>query len=254
MLKRESLLAGCAAALAAMLTSPAVAQTYNWTGLYLGGNLGGAFGHFDTSTSANPAFFAPAGPDAVAYLNRDGSPSASPKSLIGGVQAGYNWQSNGFVFGLETDIQALSLSTSRNTGILPAPPLSPFLAHGFSDSSRSTWLWTLRPRVGVTFGNALAYVTGGLAIGNHTFSQNYFIPFLSDTGGGSANSTRTGWTAGAGLEYALGGHWSVKGEYLHVDLGSVSFDSVFANHPGALFHATDRLTSDIGRVGINYKF
>ena len=228
---------------------------FSWTGFYVGANVGGAWGAFDVDTVANPAFFAGAGPDTLTSLHRDGSPTFSPSSFVGGGQLGYNWQMSNVVVGLETDIQGWNLRESHNTGVLPTPPLSPGLgAYQFAESASSSWLWTLRGRTGLAFGNGLAYVTGGLAVADHSFSQSYFFFIPAAGGGGSASTDQAGWTIGGGLEYALRSNWTVKAEYLYVDLGSQSFGSNVAGYPAATFHHEDTLTANIVRIGINYKF
>ena len=66
---------------------------------------------------------------------------------------------------------------------------------------------------------------------------------------GSANKSKIGWTAGAGIEYAMWTNWSIKAEYLYVDLGS--FDCGIAC--GA---APDNVSfkANIVRAGLNYRF
>jgi outer membrane immunogenic protein len=72
------------------------------------------------------------------------------------------------------------------------------------------WFGTVRGRVGYAMDRALIYGTGGLAFGS---VENRYLD-------GPANSfsekcTQTGWTAGAGIEYAFDDHWSAKAEYLY---------------------------------------
>src|SRR6185312_12047858 len=98
-------------------------------------------------------------------------------------------------------------------------------SYTFTSSFKSDWLVTLRPRLGYAFDRLLLYATGGLAIANQKFSQSIVqlnTPFVET---GAVSRTSTGWTAGAGAEYALDNRWSLKAEYLYVDLGSVSFST-----------------------------
>jgi outer membrane immunogenic protein len=95
---------------------------------------------------------------------------------------------------------------------------------------------------------------GGVAFGNQRFSQDiHFFDSNSDNAG-SVNLTKTGWTAGAGAEYAFNRNWSAKLEYLHVDLGNVSFGSANPRNPAVVtaLHS-DEVTEDIVRAGVNYK-
>lgn len=118
----------------------------------------------------------------------------------------------------------------------------------------TSWLFTGRERLGWAADHWLVYVTGGLAVGKENFSQTITLlaPFVETA---SFSSTRVGWTVGAGVEYALSRNWSIKGEYLHVDLGSVGLNGTttppFAGlaNPGSV-----RLTTEIARAGVNYRF
>jgi outer membrane immunogenic protein len=228
----------------------------NWTGFYVGLNAGGAWGRSDaTTTTISPAggFFATTSPAAIAIA---GAQRINNSGFTGGLTAGYNWQASNFVFGLESDFDYFGLKgSSRSSGIYPC-----CVAFGFTvnSSMSSDWLITLRPRVGITTHNWLFYVTGGLAVanlkGNFTFTETN----IGGTESASISSTKAGWTVGAGTEYALPKGWSVKAEYLYVDLGRETTTSTNFGAPGAPFpinvftHSVD-LRSNIVRVGLNYK-
>ena len=95
--------------------------------------------------------------------------------------------------------------------------------------------------------------TGGLAYGE--VASNETIGALSPL---SATDTKAGYTVGAGIEGAIGGNWTAKLEYLYVDLGRVS--GSFATTIPALGGGTltssynSRITDNVLRVGVNYKF
>jgi outer membrane immunogenic protein len=117
---------------------------------------------------------------------------------------------------------------------------------------------TLRPRVGFANNNWLVYATGGLAVaqvkGDFTFTDT----FSAATESASISKTKAGWALGGGVEYALAGAWSMKAEYLHVDLGSVSGTSnnmttFGAASPASTWSHSVKVTDDIVRVGLNYK-
>jgi outer membrane immunogenic protein len=187
-------------------------------------------------------------------------------------------QTGAFLFGFETDIQitgqqgdaqsAVTL-TSQNACIAPCAPPPPTVTKlPFDATQKLPWFGTLRGRVGVTPSDGwLVYATGGLAYGeiktNATFTVppggGCFAPCTPSPGGsvaGNFSQTKAGWVVGAGVETALGGHWSGKLEYLHVDFGDNS--NTFA--PIAIFpvsgtlRANARFTDDIMRVGVNYRF
>jgi outer membrane immunogenic protein len=106
----------------------------------------------------------------------------------------------------------------------------------------------------------LLYATGGLALTDlsvsDTFSDNNVLG--AAVGGSATTKLKAGWTAGAGLEYALSRNWSVRGEYLYVDLGSVSTTSTVTNagFPGLTnpLSITGKVTANIARAALNYRF
>ena len=131
--------------------------------------------------------------------------SLHPDGVIGGVQAGYNWQVSNFVLGLEADADWTNASASRTVVF---GPLGPAIAGNFMvDSSKETFLATVRPRLGWAFDRALFYGTGGVAFGSVKTSDTLGFPqsFLDAT---STSKTLTGWTAGAGVEWAFARNWS----------------------------------------------
>lgn len=139
------------------------------------------------------------------------------------------------------------------------PGFCPLPAYVWGRSLDVDWLVTVRPKLGIVFGGTtLAYVTGGLAVGEVKGSWST----LGTTGfskSGSDSSTRPGWTIGGGLEHALTAHWSIKGEYLYTDLGTFRYDTVY--NPGSTFtnppyreSVKQDLTFSTVRGGLNYKF
>ena len=71
---------------------------------------------------------------------------------------------------------------------------------------------------------------------------------LPITGSFSSSSTKAGWTIGSGIEAVLGGNWTGKIEYLYVDFGTVT---VIPPVSGSF---SSRVTDNILRVGVNYRF
>jgi outer membrane immunogenic protein len=168
-----------------------------------------------------------------------------------GVQAGYNWQVNTFLYGLEADADWLSGTASRT---LPGPPA---IATGdfMTNSVRDEFLGTVRGRLGAVFSQALLYVTGGLAIGTVKTSESFghFGGTVIETA--SETTTRAGWTIGGGLEYAFAPNWSAKIEYLYVDLGT--FDLTLPSSPAGAPDSTtvhNRYTDNVVRAGLNFQF
>ena len=119
--------------------------------------------------------------------------------------------------------------------------------------TQERWFVTARGRLGLTWTDrTLLYVTGGGAWAKIDASEwNTVTP---TTTGHQESQTRSGWTAGGGIEYALGYGWSVKSEFLYADFGTYT---TFTAPPfGALDIAPRqvKVKDYIWRVGMNYKF
>ncbi len=208
--------------------APAAAPVtnYNWTGCYIGAEAGYSSGREPVISATGSNIGA-----RVATVNPDGG--------IGGGTIGCNWQSSNIVFGIENDISASGLSDSAGVQ-------APFNT-AFSRDVSTSWLDTLRGRIGLAWDRALFYATAGAAFTN-----------IKDTasGGGvvtAASTNRTGWTAGAGVEYLLAPQWSTKLEYLYADFGTVH-DAFDVSSGGFFVGNNTHLTENIVRVGLNYRF
>jgi outer membrane immunogenic protein len=227
-----------------------------WTGPYGGLNAGGDWANTHFTWSPNLAAF---GPFNAAALAAAADGHIDPMGAIAGGQIGYNyafgpWLPLNIVAGLEADMNYTGLSGSRTAN---AATTFPFAGATVSEKFYSDWLSTVRGRLGLSFGEFLFYGTGGLAIAEVGFSDMVFVPPAGGTHSnpgeaGSRNSTRLGWVAGGGGEWAFMPNWSLKLEYLHVDLGNTSNTSV-AFPPQTILHSHS-LTEEILRVGINYHF
>jgi outer membrane immunogenic protein len=249
---------GTAGAADLMPKAPPSAPTpvASWTGFYVGGNVGGAWGsEAVTSTMSAPAPFLAVD---TAAITSAASPTLKSAGFTGGIQGGYNWQSGNWVLGGEGDFDYLGLRKSSNA-TLPFPSTLPGGAVGpptvfFSTatSMSTSWLFTARQRFGWANEQWFVYATGGLAVGHDKFNQTVALvaPFVLTN---AMSTTRVGWTVGAGAEYALSRKWSVKAEYLHVDLGSVATSAtVTPAFAGLTLTGTTRLMTEIARAGFNY--
>ena len=183
---------------------------------------------------------------------------ADVNGFIGGGQLGYNWQQGAWVFGLEGDIQ---FSNERKSGDVCTVAGCPVGSTVFTRDYKLDWFGTARGRVGfLPAERILLYATGGLAYGNFSGSSSTLPMNI-----GTWSTLNAGWTVGAGVEAALGANWSVKFEYLYMDLGDVGGSSatnvVTATTVGRATTTTTlayvfntRFTDNIVRVGLNYKF
>jgi outer membrane immunogenic protein len=206
---------------------PPPAPAPSWTGFYLGvnGGFGGDRNKYPFSIGAV-----------------SGSSSLNSSGFFGGSQIGYNWQfAPAWVAGLESDIDAADIEGMASTTLPGASS---------SIGTRLDWFGTVRGRVGyLVTPNALLYGTGGFAYGHATSSASATAAGLGI--GSSVGKDMNGWTAGAGLEYALT-HWlSFKTEYLFVDLGSANLASGVA--AGVPFSLSEKTTVHSVKAGINVK-
>jgi outer membrane immunogenic protein len=208
----------------------------NWAGFYMGGNFGSGTGR-DRSSLSVPAI-------TVAE-----SFNLAPDGINGGIQAGYNWQAANVVFGLEADIQG-STQQDNKTCVLSCTP-------GLQATYDATlpWFGTVRGRLGYSVGSTLFYATGGLAYGSVKTKINTVSIVGPVTQ--SFENTKTGWTAGAGIETPfrllglLGPNWTAKTEYLFIDLCSTTDNFVIG---AAAATSTRAVTEHVFRTGINYHF
>jgi outer membrane immunogenic protein len=195
----------------------------DWSGFFVGANAGYEFGtsNFTTVVSDPGGFFDPA---RVAALAANGAGSMSPKGFTGGIQLGYNWQWNPWVFGIEGDADVFILKADRS--VTYADP-SAFLPNSstIQQSMKTDWLTTARPRVGYAWDHFLFYGTGGLAVTQLKATTSYSESASGHAGSSSVSKLKLGWTAGLGVEYALWRRRSVKAEYLYASFGSVSYDT-----------------------------
>jgi outer membrane immunogenic protein len=237
---KKFLVAAAAAAFcsAPALAAPPAAPVFNWTGFYLGGNLG-------YGVARNPSGSTLDDPRALTWPETF---NVSPHGAFGGGQIGYNWQAaSNWVWGIEADIQASAQtdSTTCVTGCIPG-------AYQTHVSQKLPWLGTLRGRLGWTNGPALYYLTGGWALGKVT--TDYAVNDISGFDFHNFSHSQSGWTVGGGIETQLAGNWTAKVEYLFINLGSIAESFVYAPFPASTYAETSAIRNHVVRVGLNYKF
>jgi opacity protein-like surface antigen len=124
-----------------------------------------------------------------------------------------------------------------------------------STSSKDDWFGTVRGRRGYAFNNWLLYGTGGFAWMHDTSTRTVIasaVPALVGQSA-SASSTLTGWTAGGGVEVGVTANWIARLEYLHMDFSPYTYHFVYSPTSGNRT-INQKLTSDIVRVALSYKF
>jgi outer membrane immunogenic protein len=194
-----------------------VVAVYNWTGCYIGGNIGGKWAR--TGDVVNiPASTGLAGPTPASTLVLG---SADSSTFIGGGQLGCNWQSGRVVFGIEGDGQAQRWRrTETIDGVLPA-----LFIPGDIFELRSDWQASVRGRVGYAWDRTLLYATGGVAFTDVTAYTNW-IPIGVFPGViTSQTKTLVGATVGAGVEHAFTDNFTVGVEGRYTWYGTQTFDA-----------------------------
>ncbi len=190
---------------------------FTWTGIYVGGQVGYAWGHAGNGIPGVAGSYT----------------GSSPDGVVGGAHVGYNYQINQFVVGLEGDVDGTSFSKSA---------YAPGIATSFG--TRIPVEGSVRGRVGYAWDRTLFYATGGAAFADIQHSVNGGItPFYSGSTG------RVGWTVGGGVEYALTNNWSVRAEYRYSDFGH---DTTYI--APAATTVSNHVTEHAVRVGFSYKF
>ena len=240
------------AAAADMPMKSAAAPAYQWSGCYVGANGGGGVSSSNFTTTVDPGSYL--GATDAATVSNDGTGSANNSSFLGGGQAGCNWQSGTVVVGLEGDFDYFRSNTNfyNNTDTLPVLGV-PFV---IGQSITTDYLATVRPRIGIAADRNFAYITGGAAFTDASYTESYADGSVPP-GIGSATASKflTGWTAGAGWEYAWTDHWTIRFEYLFAAFPTTSATGAIANAGlSNALHGSGDLVMQVARAGVNFKF
>ena len=257
-------LSACAAVcfVALLALGSATAQDFQgvYGGLYAGGAKGTAF--VSTTTVFSPTgYFASS---SIPAITTAGARELNPFGFHAGGGFGFNIEQRHFLVGVEADFGAMHLGDIVASGAT-YPCCAP-TAFNITQRAATDWLFTLRPRIGVTHGHFLVYGTAGAAVTKLKYSEVFTDTFATAHESAASSKNSRGFTAGGGVEYKLGIgsdlHWSVKGEYLYADFGGGLFttsNNLTAFTPPIAFptnvftHHAD-LTAHIYRLGVNYRF
>ena len=193
--------------------TPSAVAPYTWTGFYLGGHIGGGR---TEKTWSNPGLL---------LSDHDDS------GFLGGGQVGFNYQIKSVVLGAEVDGSWANISGHGNDQF------------GDDLQDRVDWLTTVTGRMGFGWDRFLIYGKGGAAWTGDRFS------FVAPNGrAAEARQTRSGWTAGAGIEYAMWDNWSIKAEYAYMDFGTEHVAWVTGDFVDI------KQTLQVGKIGVNFRF
>lgn len=224
---------------AKMPVKAAPAAGYSWTGFYLGVNAGYGVAR-NSSTLFN---FSNPPPGAQNFAD---SWYVSPAGFVGGVQGGYNYQIDRWVFGIEADFQG---SDQKDSACLICTPT----VGSFNVEQKLAWFGTVRGRIGWAAGPVFSYFTGGWAYGQVQTDLAIGSPGFATTAG-STHENRSGWTIGTGVEAAIAENWTAKVEYLYMSLGSTELPFTNSGTGASRTMVTSEIRDRIIRAGLNYRF
>ncbi len=210
-----------------------------WTGFYIGGHVGGAWGGNSFSET-----------DGYNYFAGNGF-GGNNSGVFGGGTLGYNFQAGSFVLGFEADFGGAGLTNSWNNSAYHAAGTGGYL---WSKDDASFYA-DVTGRLGYAAGPALFYIKGGWAyLDNNTQVGGYYAPAVGGPVAWSTSSSGLdGWTAGGGIEYLFAPCWSVKAEYLYFDFSGNNYS--WANPALGKTYGWERdYTVDSFKVGVNYHF
>ncbi len=206
-----------------------VDSAYNWSGVYVGAQVGYSWGSADVNYAGEP--------EGQYAWNID------PDGVVGGIYAGGNWQlANGLVIGAETE---LNLNDNSDTAVyisnyIPTDP------GNYDMEARIDWSGSTRLRLGYAIDRWMPFITAGVAYGEYEVN-------LYDESNGDGNLV--GWTAGGGVEYAMTDNIRLRLSYLYTDFGSDDF-STYYDSDGSEYDGpfTIDLDSHAVQVGVSYNW
>lgn len=220
--------------------APVAPMVYNWTGFYVGGQIGGGW-YSNTTTVVQGGTNFPAG-----FV--DGTINGS--GVLGGGYAGFNYQINQFVIGIDGDYSWADLTGSGSD-------ISPLNGSTTRHNDKVKWIATVTGRLGYAVNNWLLFGKGGWAWAGFAGSSSTFNLAGVNTTNGTSSETRDGWTLGGGVEWAFLPNWSAKLEYDYVKFNTANFTSTNTNvATGVVTSLARSATSDLSMVklGAAYRF
>lgn len=236
--------AGYAADMPLKAPPPVMATVYNWTGFYIGGEIGGGWSH-STTTNIDPSGGFPAN-----FLNTP----INSNGFIGGGYAGYNYQINSIVIGIDGYYDGASV-TGNGVDVSPGPGLG--TGNISNKTEKMKWDSAVTGRLGLANNNWLFFVKGGWAWAGFSGTGVTATALGAPVGNGSYSNTRNGGTVGVGVEYGFAAHWSAKLEYDYVKFNTANYNSTNVSAlTGAITTPAKSTTSDLNELkgGIAYRF
>ncbi len=209
---------------------------FDWAGPYLGAHVGHGWG--EATASGTTFYLDTAGTSVYGALPEF---AYGTTGVFGGGEVGYNWSAAGLVFGLQADLSAAHVTGTYTDTV-----------NGFSLDQTLNWLSTARVQVGLPHERLLFFGSAGLAVGGlQADLHDYYTAGTVDT---SHATTSVGFVVGVGVAAALDQHWSVKAEYLHIDLGSHTYKFYEPVPRWPLIASEGSTTFETLRFAVDYRF
>jgi outer membrane immunogenic protein len=218
--------------------APMPAPMYNWTGFYIGGNVGGGWETLKATELP---------PGSVAFPAGTGFANNNLTGVLGGVQGGYNWQpaNNNFVFGVEGEYSWADVNGTATT-------ISAVNGFNSTVNAKLTDLALATGRFGFASNNWLLYVKAGGAWGQGSSFGTVTTGRGAFFGNTSSSTSRTGGVVGLGVEWGFASNWSAKIEYNYVDFNGADIAIASTASPTTFVHSSENIS--IVKAGVNYRF
>jgi outer membrane immunogenic protein len=215
---------------------------YSWTGFYIGGQAGG--GWFDNQVTNGPN----AADGTVNFPPGFVHNTAHGSGGLGGGYAGFNYQVNQIVVGIDGDYSWAHL-TGSTSDIGPT---------GFTNISNETvkWIATVTGRLGYAVNNWMFFGKAGGAWAGFSVNSATFNVAGVNTNNNTSSTTRNGWTVGTGVEWGFAPHWSTKLEYDYVKFTTANYNNTDTTVAGVVTFPGRSATSNLSMVklGVAYRF
>jgi len=228
----------------AAVPAPAV---YNWTGFYIGGQVGGGWAS-STTTNVDASASFPAG-----FVQNPVDPSGA----LGGVYGGYNYQWGQLVLGIDGDYSWAKLTGSgADPAVFNPPRTSDVALH----NEKINWVATVTGRLGYAWNNWMLFVKGGGAWARFEGNTSLIRTVGATTttiGVANSSETRDGWIVGTGLEWGITPNWTAKIEYDYIGFSTANFTSTNTNLLNGTTQVLARSATshlNIAKIGVAYKF
>jgi outer membrane immunogenic protein len=194
------------------LKAPPPVLAYDWSGFYIGGVIGGAWGHVDSSDPGLGLL--------GTLINVPVVQTTTNSGFIGGIEGGDRYQFGKLVIGWEADMVWGNNNSTSVTNF--APTFAPGLTFSRAITANNKWTGTATSTVGIAHDRWLIYGKAGVAWQKTDYTDNWTVvgvPLFSGTGT-TSSSNQVGWTVGTGIEWAIWNNWSIKAEYDYLDFGN----------------------------------